>query len=59
MLFHLLSCVGLVSLSWALPISENIDTDVPGVYVTDTYTDYNGIEKRSTKAISAALHESG
>jgi hypothetical protein len=48
---------GLVSLVLGLPTPENVETNEPGVYVTDTYTDHNGIERRSTKAISKELHE--
>jgi len=56
LLRHFLS-LGLVSHCLALPSPEEVDTSKPGIYVTDTYTDEHGIEKRSTKAIDKNLHE--
>jgi len=57
MLLRSFVSLGLASFSLALPVTENADTSAPGVYVTDTYTDQHGVEKRATKAISTELHE--
>lgn len=57
MLLRCLFVLRLASFILAFPISEDIDGSTPGVYVTDTYTDHLGIERRSTKAIQPELHE--
>jgi hypothetical protein len=57
MLFRSLFSLGLASIALALPVTEDVDTSAPGVYVTDTYTDHNGVERRSTQVISKQIHE--
>jgi len=57
MLLRGLFVLGLASGILALPTVDDVDGSVPGVYVTDSYTDHLGVEKRSTKAISSELHE--
>jgi hypothetical protein len=57
MLARSILSLGLASISLALPVVEDVDTTVPGMYVTDTFTDEHGIERRSTQAVSKEIHE--
>jgi hypothetical protein len=57
MLLRELFVLGLAPIILALPTLVDIDGSVPGIYVTDTYTDHLGNEKRSTSTISSELHQ--
>lgn len=52
-----LLCLGLASFSFAFPVTENAVDNTFRVFVTDTETDSNGIERRTTAAVDKAVHD--
>ena len=57
MLVRSLFYFGLATLSLALPVIENTDTDLHGTNSTDTSIEEHNINRRSASAINKALHE--